>query len=470
MPKIAFTALLYLLEVTRSLQPESRVSKKHPRTYAPWSLQEQQLIKALEQHGFDQARAAVLVQRSPKALQERQKRNGETQIRLDDLPVSELSLTDADLDLLQKWTTEAPRDPLGWQYGEPALTRWLAPSPTPTLRVIDVEDGRPEQPVKYQDRPSPSLWARQEFDDAARSTWIDLAARLVYRKGEGQVLLPAPDPHHAGKLAIREAIRRVGSQVAPRLSVSTYPFPSDASDWGAPVVLIDRPERWSDSMITGLSDRTVLLVLPRLPFTAEAEGSGALETSTPSGPLKVELAMLPSLLQDTDDGDPFGYRAQEALIARWSTGRQTERQQQRGVPNSSGMSARLDWLSLHLLPPGGQVISTREDLLVRAAVWYSLAHGAEQLPALPADILERLHWVKACSDGLSLPERIPTLHRTSNRENHPALQRIMGRVWLDLLAMPSFASQGAASAAEGTPTVTFEIAVEAKPDMTYIGR
>ena len=457
MPKIAFAALLYLLEVTRSIKPVSRVSARNPRSYAPWSVQEDQLVTALDVHGFDREDVAALVERTEYSLQVRNDKR-DRQGLLNNLPCSDVPMTEHDFDLLKLWKTVPPRDPLGWRYGKPAPPERLAPASVPTLRIIEVAAGRRDAPL------NPSGWhptwsrafSRNDLDDAARSTWIDLAALLVQENG--LVLLPTPDPQHKSKLAIREAIRRVRNVAAPKLTVLTYPFPSGPPPhWESQVVLIDRPELWSRSAVASLQANTVVLVLPDLNTDPPVSG----RIHQPAGP---DLSTLPFLLQDIDSRDPWRLKEQEALISRWSPGRRVERQSQVGVPNSSGMAARLDWPALQLLPANGQVAAIREDLLVRAAVWYTLMDPARPFPCLPDDVAERVRWVGHSCHDPSLEDRARQLHQDAEVAQRSAVERVMGRVWLDLLSAPLPAQHSAAS------VLTFELDEASRPAPAYIGR
>ena len=94
-------------------------------------------------------------------------------------------------------------------------------------------------------------WAalRQDQVNTARATWIDLAAKLTAL--EGQVILPAPDPHQSRQLAVRAAIKRHAGASAPRNTV----LQSTKTKATAKVVLLDQPERWPVGQIAALSAR-----------------------------------------------------------------------------------------------------------------------------------------------------------------------------------------------------------------------
>lgn len=222
---------------------------------------------------------------------------------------------------------------MAWCYGLPFDPALLELAAQPTLRVIVVEPD-PALALPLPDMKSPNYWAvwRQDQANAASAAWIDMAAKLTALKG--QVIIHAPDPNQSRQLAVRAAIKRHLGVAAPRRAVRR-PDQVDAA-----VILIDQPDRWPDGQIASLSAQTVIVVLPK-----EQEYRWQVEQ---------------------DD-------RRKVQLKAWAGSRHLQEMMQVGVPNSSGTEARIDWPSLRHLPPSGTVLTTREDILLQAAVWYQLA-------------------------------------------------------------------------------------------------
>lgn len=423
----AFTALLYLQELTHTLSTEPVDSPDDaPRAFARWMPPEQQLLAALTVHGVRAESIARVVHRTQTAIERRNQDIEDKKTRaasIRHLPVSPLKLSGRDVKLLTQWPEPPLRDPLGWQYGAPWVADVLATSTQPVLRIVEV----------YPDQ-SALETTGQELGDAvyeemaARATWVDVATRLTHQ--HGQVLLPWPDDHQTQQLAIREALRRAQGKPPPKRTVLEYPF-RDIRQQQQMTVLIDRPEAWLRTHIAELQAQVVVLVVPALLAPADPLPSPVAPFHAPDlSPLSAEIK-LPALLRPmSPEAVKVNWQDRERLIERWSHKRRVEVIQQWGVPNTTRIPARLDWPSLRILPPRGQVVARRPDLLIRAAVWYSLIQ--QRTAHLPADLTQRLDSLlpRHASDHLSLDCDALT---GPNPKPTPASAAVLARIWADVL-------------------------------------
>lgn len=453
MPQLAFCALLYLLDVTRSVQPDHVLSKDSPRSYARWTREERQLVGTLLAAGIEMDLVASLVERTPEALRLQSAERAWPPVG--DLPQSMVPITAADVQLLVSWKDQPPRDPLAWQYGQPLDPALLAPAAQPTLRVLLV---RPDPALAL---PSAGLvsdpWVsqRQDLDSAAQGTWLDLATQLT-QSGQGQVLYAGPDAHRARLLAIRAAIARQGGRPARRGSVRLDPGPG-LRDRLPDAVLIDRPERWQVAQLASLRGGTLILVLPALPGPKElAIGD------EPLRPFHGDARPLPLPLRapapSWRDQAALDHQRQQHLIRAVAGRRTVEHVTLTGIPNSSGTAARLDWLALRWLPPSGTVTAPRGDLLLRAATWYQLSTG--QRGVLSEALPPHLQWTAPfMALQLAAPRAVEHLHQQFAAQQVDLLKRVQARVVLDSLYPPVLPTSSG---------LKFELAADVA--VTYIGR
>lgn len=357
--QVSFTALLTLLEITRSVRPTVPRSLAAPRSFAQWTRQERQLVAALQQANIDDGQTAALLQRTPEALRLFMERRG---VRLSTfepailrgLPRSSLSIEADDVDLLASWPQPAVPDPFGWRFGQALPVGWIEAMEVPTLRVILARPG-----------PDPAAAAVTDWQDAAQATWMDLAANLV-QEDAGGILHHGPDRHHSRQLALRGAVQRVRGQPARRGSVREWTPGITVPGWNR--LLIADPERWNPASIAALSSiQTVVLVLPDHDDALNRLGG---MSSPPWAPPVTDWAA-----------------EQQAMLTRWSAGRQLITEKSAGWPNSHGRVARLDWMALGVVPPEGELICAREDLMLRASTWMALTQGVRV--RLPTEVRER---------------------------------------------------------------------------------
>ncbi|GAA4013096.1 hypothetical protein GCM10022631_25960 [Deinococcus rubellus] len=422
----AFTALLYLQELTRTLSTELLDSTNSaPRSFARWMLPEQQLLAALTVHGVSADAIARVVQRTWNAIERRNQdiEAGKTRAAsINDLPLSPLKLSERDVELLIRWAEPPLRNPLGWQYGAPWVTDVLAPSTHPVLRIVEVH---PDQsPLKTTGR-EPRDAAYEEM--AARATWVDVATRLTHQSG--QVLLPWPDDHQTQQLAIREALRRAKGKSPPKRTVLEFPF-RDLRQQQQATVLIDRPEAWFLADIANVQAQVVVLVIPALLAPADPLPPPVPLNKRPVWPHLLTKAELPALLRAVSPAAAkVNWANREHLIERWSHKRRIEVIRQHGVPNTTHIPARLDWPALRILPPSGQVVAHRKELLVRAAVWYSLTQ--QRTAHLPEDLTQHLDTLlpRHASDHVSL---ICDALTGPGPTSVPTSEAVLARIWADI--------------------------------------
>lgn len=420
---VAFTALMYLLEVTRSARPEQEVLVESPRSYAPWSVQEEQLVWCLwqaEDKNSDETklrkkgqkpyfpaykRIADFVQRTYTSIDSRIDALSKNPPKLDSLPQSSVQITKLDVGLLKSWNRPYDRDALAWRYGKPLDQAIWACSEPPTLRVVEVESDTELLPGAPHD--AATAWRDQI--NAANATWVDLAVQLC-TEAEGLILYTGEDPHGARLTALRSALKRHDSHARhtlPRQRVrNATPDVLTQLETDCPdVILLHEPELWPTETVQALKAHTVIVVVPFLPgpdgqapSTGESDRLPAIQAST----------WLPHA--------PRTWKTQEEDLRQWGEGRTVERIRQHGIPNTSGTAARIDWPALRHLPGSGQVIAADDLLLLRAAAWYQLTTGLR--PKMPApekpissplkDICNRTSVAEATS-GSAVSEVSPTL-------------------------------------------------------------
>lgn len=457
MPAPAFTSLLHLVEVTRSVRPrEVDPWIKAERSFAPWSRHERQLVQALRKHQRSHEEIAAVVERTPKAI--RMHLEERKPLSLEDLPSSPLGLCTQDVELLSLWHAPPVRDPLGWLPSGSLPKELWQPADEPTLRIIFV---RRDQSLGIfpLERGAPRYWplVHADLEMGAQGTWMDLAAQLVHRGG--QVLMPPEDVSYKQRRTLRSALQRTAGTVPPRLSVIDMTVAADVQQQ-ADLVLIDRPALWP-ALIRNVTARTVLLVLPELrspeelaPYARE----GKLPHVSPQHAGHSDLPLSVRYGEDAPDDwlrqALLAWHAQQAVIDRWRQGRVLEVHRVTGVTHTSGVPARLDWPAVRLLPGQGQVVAGTEELLLRAAAWYQITSKREV--ALPEQVFPRVSWVAPVVHGLS--QHKAPLKLAEHYQSRPFEDQVMGRVWLDVLYSP----------VEGSATLQF---VQADHEvMTYIGR
>ena len=118
----AFCALLYLLDVTRSVQPAQVVSPASPRSFASWTKEERQLVQILSNAGIPTEQIARMIERTEEAVDYQQEGRTDreaTTLSLAHLPQTAVALCEADIELLINWRPPPLRDPLAWRYGLP---------------------------------------------------------------------------------------------------------------------------------------------------------------------------------------------------------------------------------------------------------------------------------------------------------------------------------------------------------------
>lgn len=383
---LAFTALMYLLAVTRSVQPEHEVSTDKPRRYAPWSIQEEQLVWCLwtaQDQGSQRTKSsdartfkeiADLVQRTPQSIETKitalQPVN--RQPRLETLPKSHVPIIQEDIKLLKNWKEPYDPDALAWRYGKPLdRTSWTA-SEQPTLRVVKVEPEEMETNVSSSvSQDAHTAW--RDAVNAANATWVDLAVQLCGER-DSLILYTGADPHGARLTALRSALKRhsINSKPVPRQRVrcATPDVLAKLEILPPDVVLLYEPEQWSPQAVQALKARTVIVVVPSLPAQKPARSTNRSANSRGD-------EQLPSSIQGPSwkPRTRLDQKPQEDFLHEFGLGRVVEYIAQRGIPNTSGTAARIDWPALQHLPCTGQVIAANELLLLRAAVWYQLSTG-----------------------------------------------------------------------------------------------
>lgn len=394
-PPVAFTALLHLVELARSVQPEQVVSHEAPRSFARWQRPERHLVEVLVGQQVSSQQIARVVRRTEKAIVEFNSQG----VPRDGLPVSPLRLSDTDIRLLVNWEGEAQRDPLGWQFGQALPTPLLSVTGTPTVRVIHVTG---------QDDPF-------EHELLTRTVWNDLAARVVEQ--DGQVALPFPlGSEDDQKLQVRATLKRMLGRNAPRESVIVG---RPRRGW-KPVVLIDQPTSWLLTDIKAVEASTVIVVLPRF-----AGDSGLAQHS--HLPL---LSFLPPHLRRGGEQREV-QQAWGSVTERWSQDRTLEEVEWSGLPNSAGTLARLDWDAIRWLPRrAGEVAGLSVQHAVRAAAWYAAVHGRR--PRLEVSVQRHMDGVL---EGVVLQEE--TLRRQTERLRAGGRWQdaALLRCWMDALLL-----------------------------------
>lgn len=399
----AMTALLYLVELTRSVQPEQVVSVEARRSFATWRNPERQLVGALLEQQVAPKSIAQVVYRTEQAIEEFQRRKAG--VAWGRLPVSPFRLSDSDIKLVLQWPGEAQRDPLGWHFGHALPEQVLAVTEQATLRVIRVTGSdRPDSPF--------------ENELLTRTVWNDLAAQVVARGG--QVVLPFPfGSEDDQKLQVRATLKRLLGRDAPLESVIVG---QPRRAWKS-LVLIDRPESWLLSDIAAVKASTVLLVEPHLGGHAGLTGTLPLLSFLP-----------PGLRRDEEQREV----QQASLLAqeRWSEGREIETVQWSGLPNSAEALARLDWDALAWLPPRAGIISGASvQHAVRAASWYALTHGHR--PSLEVSVQRQINtlWAGDVFAEESVRRQIDRLSAGGNYQDAALL-----RCWMDGMRLESVTS------------------------------
>ncbi|RJF75601.1 hypothetical protein D3875_00700 [Deinococcus cavernae] len=394
-PPVAFTALLHLVELARSVQPEQVVSLEAPRSFARWQRPERQLVELLLEERVSLQQIAQVVWRTEKAIAE----FSPQELPRDRLPVSPLRLSDTDLRLLAHWDGEAQRDPMGWQFGQVFPASLLTVTGPPTLRIVQVNG---------QDDP---------FEDEllSRTVWNDLAARVVGQGG--QVALPFPlGGEDDQKLQVRATLKRILGRNAPLESVIVG---QPRRGW-TPLVLIDRPASWLLSDIEAVQASTVILVLPQ--FAGDSQ-------SAPHRNLPL-LSFLPVDLRRAGEQREV-QQTWDSVRQRWSQRREIEEVVWSGLPNSAGRLARLDWDSIRWLPPqAGEVSGLSVQHAIRAAAWYAAVHGRR--PRLEAGLQRH---VERMLDGVVLEEE--ALRRQTERLSAGGnwQDAALLRCWMDALLL-----------------------------------
>lgn len=460
MPYPAFTSLLHLVEVARSVQPQDVTLRTSAnRSYARWLRHEHQLAQALREHQRWPSDIATVLERTANAVEiHLSQRKYDPSVK--DLPPSPLLLCWEDLDLLAEWRAEPVRDPLGWVPADALPSEFWQAAEEPTLRVIFVGRDR-SLGVRRVAEGGQRYWPlmHAELEMAAQGTWTDLASQLVQRGG--QVLMPQEDISHSQRRGLRSVIRRTMGKDPRRRSVIDMTVAVNLSHQ-ADLVLIDRPAAWT-ALIANITAKTVILVLP------EFQPPENLVKFAPGGVLPLvspddaEHSSLPiSVRYDEEDPNDWlgqallAWHAQQAVIHRWQVGRVVEVHRVAGVTHTSGFPARLDWPALRLLPGQGQgqVVAATDELLLRAAAWYQLASRREV--ALPKQLLTQVAWVADAVRGISADDA--PQHLAQHFQGRSPREKMMARVWLDVLYSP----------VDGPASLQF---VRADHEvMTYIGR
>lgn len=431
---VAFTALLTLLEITRSVWPLTVRSGADPRSFATWTRQERQLVAALHHVGISNEEISGLVSRTPEAIVRQLERmdkreTGEPAI-LRSLPHSSLPITSEDIRLLGSWPESVVRDPFGYRFGAALPEAFTAPSPSPELRVI-------------MTRPNPGLGvpALVDWESSVQAVTMDLAGTLLQR-GTAGVLHHSPDPHHARHLALRDTIGRVTGSPPRRGGVVEWNQLSKTRAWDT--VLIAEPERWRATDISGLVYYpTVILVQPDLSHAQRELHDAQDQTS------------LKSLITQ-----------QEALLQQWGRGRKVTTREWVGWPNSHGSLARIDWPALAALPPHGELLCARPDLLIRASVWIALTQRVRT--QWPVGLRESYANALAGITKYKVPidRAVAQLWKTQTNTSMSDTERVMLRVMLD-----AFYPTGAAYSDSVRPaTSDLRLTVGREGRLTYIGR
>lgn len=262
-PYVAFTALLYLLDVALSILPAEQKSADFPRAFAPWDREERDLVCAFLEHGLTITEMAEILKRTPEAIRKAFE-NGKIPKSLTRYPRTSIQLCQQDVELLIELTESSERDPLLWVYGQALPSEFWAAAAAPTFRVIRVAP----DPLTAQWRPgpeSPRHWEafRHDASAAAQAVWIDLAAQVT--QVGGTVLVPPPDPHHKQVSQVREALRRISRKPAPRGSIRIFDekFRPSPDKLRAPTLLLSL-NKWKPSDTAKLPYKTVIAVLPDL--------------------------------------------------------------------------------------------------------------------------------------------------------------------------------------------------------------
>ena len=438
--QVAFTALLALTEVTRSVQAAQLRSDAFPRSFARWTRQEDQLLAALTEAQIDEELICRLLQRTRESLRRRRERRaGATRSLLAELPQSTLRVTPADVELLMKWNPEEIRDPFGWRFGTPLPVKVRA-SKTRTLRVVLA---RPEQPDGLL-----SSW-----QNAAQATWTDLAATASRKEGARRrgVLHHAPDVHQARQLALRTTVRRVTGEPARRGGIQEW-MPGPSPDWNT--ALIADPERWSAASIRALDVATVILVLPDAEHAAHHLASAAQNHCEP--------LLLGRTVKDWA-------QEQGVLVDRWCADRERVTETVSGWPNSHGLLARVDWDTLRVLPQTGELVCAHAALLLRARVWLMLTQGVRA--EMPASLSQRFAKLLGTSVGLGqLPLDAAHAAQQGYLDSRSPTVSLEERVWARVL-LDSFYPKGA----DCGNVIQFresglKLSVGSTASVTYIGR
>lgn len=412
--------LLYLMEMTRSLKPSPNEirSPSAPRSFAPWSREERQLRFILSEdrsleNGLSRWEVASMLERTEHALKWEEgkgRRPG-----LDGLPQSRLPISQSDIEILRTWNVAPLRDPLGWQFGKPAGLPLSDAGPT--LLVVTV---RPDPQVVLPDSDlgagSPWPVRLQELDNLARSAWVDIAAQVV---ASGGLVLHAPTEDTT---ALRTTLKRTLGESAPRLSVRAM---NAETAFDASLVLLSNSALAEDCLPALRQVHTLVVVRPQPLSTGAA---------VPRARFKMQL---PYALQ-VPPGSEEHWPEQVAFLNRWrdqqvqtlSHGRSLQEHTLVGVPNSHHRLARLNWTSLRHMPDSGTVHAATDDLLIRAASWFTLSTGRRA--RLPEGLEPELPFGP---DTVPLEDAQAELCRWCSETGKTTGERALLRCWLDVRYM-----------------------------------
>jgi hypothetical protein len=465
----AFTALMYLLSVARSTQPEQTMSMGNPRSYAPWSVQEEQLVWCLWQ-AMDQTSAqsrdgyshvpgrsliAKLVQRTTTSIKMKTDALGNGPPKLETLPQSRLPITRQDIELLTFWAEEKEnkgealydRDALAWRYGQPLDRATWTIGEKPTLRVVEVEWA--DELLPGASEAFGTEWRDQV--NAANAAWVDLAVQ-VGQERDSLILYTGADPHGARLTALRSALKRHGRHDVPRQRVR-HATPEVLAQLEAncpDLILLYEPEQWSPQVVQALKARTVIVVVP---FFQSPDGQSVLSTDDSEHSLG-DGKWISSPLRSSSwrPHAPIDWNIQEDNLREFGQGRTVERISQRGIPNTSGTAARIDWPALRHLPESGQVLVANDLLLLRAAIWFQLSTGRRPQVSDPEILTPS--WLKGIGTRTSdAVTAIAELHASSL----PAAEKIHRRLLFDLFSHRTSSDS------------KLSLAVSDQPPIVYIG-
>ena len=444
---IAFTGLLYLTETARSVRLDDNEvkSQKSPRSFVKWSREEGQLLRALREAGFPLVRIAELLERTEKALDFREA--GAAKLKFGDLPQSCVSLTNADLALLQRWEQPPIRDALGWQFGRPfELAKHLQDEPSLVVVNVKLDSSTvwPQRAGSREEDGTANDWPvlLQDLDNMTQAVWMDIAASVT---AAGGLVVNAGAPMNSARhTALRQGLKRTRGVPPPRRSVrQTQENLGDRQ-----VALLSRDVSAID-LIQLRDIQTLILVQPDLPRVAVAAPQCA--------PFPVDL---PFMLQAASD-DPlwpkqisFLQRQQTGSAEHLSKGRQLIRIGVSGLPNSHGSLARLDWNVLQHVPDGSIIHAAREDLLVRAATWLTLSSG--RTAQLPEHLTAQLPF---SPDTVPADRASEQFHQWCRESGKTPQEQVYLRCWLDVQYMSAPARRSG-----------IRFVIDPDMTMTYIGR